>query len=84
MSKIAVLQAKLEKHQDYYAVKFAEYTKMDMYDYNTLKRLKRLTKLSALISKLRLEVTTEMMIAVFADEEVEVVEEQQSEVGGKG
>lgn len=68
------LQEKLHRHQAYYDAKFAEYKQMDISSTKSFKRYRRLNKLSVLISKLILELTTEMMIAVFSDDDVDFEE----------
>lgn len=78
MSKVAVLKAKLEKHQTYYDAKFAEYKQMDVSSKKSLNRYSRLLTLSNLITSLIIELNNEMAIAAFVDEGI--VEGQKIEI----
>lgn len=67
MSKVKALQIKLERHQAYYDFKKQHLNQLDVTSRKWLHRYSRLLDLSNLITKLIIELNTEMMISAFAD-----------------
>lgn len=76
MSKATELKAKLDCHQAYYDAKKQQLNRLDMTSRKWLNRYSRLLTLSNLITALIIELNTETMIEVFADntEETNVCE----------